>query len=152
MWMLLVCRGFFPRLGACHRNARGLSPTVGILPPLTRFMWMLHVYRGLRARRWRPLHPRLGSRHRYAIHVDVTRLPWGLPTVGILPPLTRFMWMLHGFRGLRARLWRPLHPRLGSRHRYAIHVGFHPRLRYLHRYARGLKPMVGILPPLTRFL
>ncbi len=36
---------------------------------------------------------------------------------------TRFDWLLLRYRGLRARLWRSLHPRLGYRHRYAIHVG-----------------------------
>ncbi len=36
---------------------------------------------------------------------------------------TRFDWLLLRYRGLRARLWRSLYPRLWSRHRYAIHVG-----------------------------
>ena len=34
-----VSVGYYPRLGSCHRYVRGLTPTVGILPPLTRFIW-----------------------------------------------------------------------------------------------------------------
>ena len=62
---------------------RGLLPTVGILPPLARFMWYYFGFRGL------------------------------TPTVGILPPLRGSYGIIFGFRGL--------HPRLDSFHRYAVH-------------------------------
>ena len=63
------------RLCSCHRYARGLKLTVGILPPLcpwvethgwvpataTRFRCNFRVIRGLRSRLRRLFHPRLGS-------------------------------------------------------------------------------------------
>ncbi len=75
---------------------RGLSPTVAV----------------------RGLHPRLGS-------VGCTHGwgPWVAPTAGILPPLTRFDWIIHDrFRGLKPTAG-ILPPRRGSCGCYTFSVG-----------------------------
>ena len=154
IFIFLLYRG----LRSSLRDSCGLHPRTGPATA-TRFHIYIPPYRGLRARRWRPLHPRLGYRHRYAIQtvlpplhgsififppyrglharrcypwVTCTPLAFTPPMAGVPPSLrdskgpttaTRFDIIFLHYRGLHARLWRSLHPGLGYRHRYAIHVG-----------------------------
>ncbi len=100
-----------PTDGFC--GLRFAPPTVGILPPLTRF-------------------------------------PWVIPTVGILPALTRFNWYCFGSRGLRfappTAGFRT--PRRGSCECYTYSVGYTHPVGYTHGWGPATAMSVGCYPRL----
>ena len=111
----------------------------------TRFMWMLHVFRGLYPSRG--LHLRLGSEHRDAVRLVVLRfpwvtpIPWVAPTVGVLPPLCPWV-VTHGWGPITAAWFRwDLPPRRGSigwfalfRHQFEEHGGAVFKCRGINGY------------------
>ena len=137
MCYMICFRGLSPTVAV-----RGLKPTAGVLPPLTRFDWIIHDhFRGLKPTAG-VLPPRRGSCGCYTFSVGCVHAfgvhsthGWGTViamSVGYTHGwdtviATRFMRMLHVFRGL--------HPRLRS-------VG------YTHGCGPWVTPTAGILPPL----